>query len=121
MNENLAYLLLLLFTLAAFAVGLFLFLRQSKDDEEDAVVGHVGISPEPIEEIKEQRKQADAAKRAAAKLRHGRDFHTDEIKKRETELSRDLVEFNEVSARASGSAQLDRISKVRTMHVGRLK
>ena len=54
-------------------------------------------------------------KRAEVKAKHKKEFHCDEIKPRETEKSRDLLEYDEASAKATSQAHLDRISKVRTI------
>ena len=57
-------------------------------------------------------------KRAEAKAKHGRDFHTDEIKEREQPKSRDLLDFDEASERAKNDALLNKISNVRAMTRG---
>ena len=54
-------------------------------------------------------------KRAEAKARHKKEFHTDEIKERETEKSRDLLEYDEASARATSQTHLERISRIRNI------
>lgn len=74
-----------------------------------SVMDHVDVPPP------EDWKAVWQRKRAEAKTKHKKDFHCDEIKERETEKSRDLLEFEEASERAKQHFQLDRISKVRTI------
>ena len=56
-----------------------------------------------------------ARKRADAKAKHKKEFHTDEIKERETEKSRDLLDYEEASAQAISQTHLERIQKIRTI------
>ena len=118
MTEATAYIMLLII-LGAIAVGCFWLTKcifgPGKTHDEGTVLDHVEVMMDNSHAAKELRKQAMAAKRAEAKNRHGREFHTDDIKKRETELSRALLEFNEASAQTVKRGQLDRISKVRVV------
>ena len=73
------------------------------------VMDHVEVPPV------ENWKTVWERKRAEAKANYGKEFHCDETKPRETEKSRDLLEYEEASARAASQAHLERISKVRTI------
>jgi len=92
---------LILVTLPILAVGIFFFVRWAWNKifpEHSGTLDHVPVNRrQPEVKPAEPKKVGTTAEEA--KIKHGKPFKAHTLVKRETPLSRDLVEMNELSAK----------------------